>query len=69
VRVRRAPSDEIEVVLAVLADAAAWLRTRGVAQWPDRLATDWVMPARYEHVGDVTVDEFTQARYEKPVVQ
>jgi hypothetical protein len=27
------------------------------------------MPARYEHVGDVTVDEFTQARYEKRVVQ
>lgn len=145
-------------MLAVLADAAAWLRTRRVAQWPDRFATDWVMPAieagetwlaevdgqivgslvvqwedplcwagyprdagylhrlavrrhgdglgsrllrwaedhaaaegkvhlrldcvawneslrayyeraGYEHVGDVTVGAFTQARYEKPVVQ
>jgi GNAT superfamily N-acetyltransferase len=45
VRVRRARPDEIEVVLAVLADAAAWLRARGVEQWPDRFATDWVMPA------------------------
>ena len=32
-------------MLAVLADAAAWLRARGVDQWPDRFSTDWVMPA------------------------
>jgi GNAT superfamily N-acetyltransferase len=45
VQVRRARPDEIEVVLAVLADAAAWLRTRGVEQWPDRFDRGWVMPA------------------------
>jgi GNAT superfamily N-acetyltransferase len=45
VQVRRARPDEIEVVLAVLADASAWLRRRGVEQWPDRFPTDWVMPA------------------------
>ena len=32
-------------MLAVLADAAAWLRTRSVEQWPDRFPPDWVMPA------------------------
>jgi len=32
-------------VLSVLADAAAWLRERGVEQWPDRFPTEWVMPA------------------------
>ena len=32
-------------MLAVLADAAAWLRARGVDQWPDRFSTEWVMPA------------------------
>jgi GNAT superfamily N-acetyltransferase len=45
VRVRRARPGEIELVLAVLADAAAWLQARGVEQWPDRFPTDWVMPA------------------------
>jgi GNAT superfamily N-acetyltransferase len=45
VEVRRARRDEIEVVLAVLADAAAWLRARGVEQWPDLFPTEWVTPA------------------------
>lgn len=44
-RVRRARSDDIEFVLAVLDDAAAWLRARGIEQWPDRFAVEWVMPA------------------------
>ena len=25
-------------------DVAAWLRSRGVAQWPARFPTDWVTP-------------------------
>jgi ribosomal protein S18 acetylase RimI-like enzyme len=45
VRVRRARPDEIEVVLDVLADAASWLRKRGVEQWPARFERDWVQPA------------------------
>jgi GNAT superfamily N-acetyltransferase len=45
VQIRRARPGEIEVVLAVLADAAAWLRARGVEQWPERFAADWVLPA------------------------
>jgi GNAT superfamily N-acetyltransferase len=45
VQVRRARPDDIELVLAVLADAAAWLQTRDVDQWPDRFPADWVIPA------------------------
>jgi GNAT superfamily N-acetyltransferase len=45
VKLRQARPDEIEVVLSVLADAAAWLRAGGVEQWPDRFPTEWVMPA------------------------
>ena len=44
-QVRRARPDEIEVVVAVLVDAAVWLRARAVEQWPDRFPTEWVLPA------------------------
>ena len=44
-QVRRARPDEIEAVIAVLADAAAWLRARAVEQWLDRFPTEWVLPA------------------------
>jgi GNAT superfamily N-acetyltransferase len=43
--IRSARPDEIEVVLDVLADAAAWSRARGIDQWPERFERDWVMPA------------------------
>jgi GNAT superfamily N-acetyltransferase len=43
--VRPARPDEIEVVLDVLADASAWLRARGIEQWPQRFDASWVMPA------------------------
>jgi GNAT superfamily N-acetyltransferase len=45
VQVQRARPDDVDVVLAVLADAAAWLRARGVEQWPDRFPAEWVLPA------------------------
>jgi GNAT superfamily N-acetyltransferase len=45
VRVRPARADEVDVVLDVLADAAEWLRARGIDQWPERFDADWVMPA------------------------
>ena len=44
-KLRPARPDEIDVVLDVLAEAAAWLQTRGIEQWPDRFERDWVMPA------------------------
>jgi GNAT superfamily N-acetyltransferase len=45
VNVRAARLEEVDVVLDVLADAAAWLRVRGIEQWPARFERDWVMPA------------------------
>ena len=44
-RVRRGGTDDIEVVLDVLADAAAWLQSKHIEQWPDRFPVEWVMPA------------------------
>jgi GNAT superfamily N-acetyltransferase len=45
VEIRRVGPDEIDVVLDVLADASAWLRERGIEQWPERFERDWLMPA------------------------
>jgi GNAT superfamily N-acetyltransferase len=45
VNVRAARTEEVDVVLDVLADAAEWLRVRGIEQWPPRFEHDWVMPA------------------------
>jgi ribosomal protein S18 acetylase RimI-like enzyme len=44
-KIRAARPHEIDVVLDVLADAASWLRKRGVEQWPGRFERDWVLPA------------------------
>jgi GNAT superfamily N-acetyltransferase len=44
-RVRRAEPGDLEVVLAVLAGAARWLKERGIEQWPDRMPVEWVKPA------------------------
>jgi len=44
-RVRRAGPGDLEVVLAVLADAARWLKARDIEQWPDRMPVEWVKPA------------------------
>jgi ribosomal protein S18 acetylase RimI-like enzyme len=41
---RQARVDEVETVLSVLNDRAAWLRQRGVAQWPAAFRPDWVTP-------------------------
>jgi GNAT superfamily N-acetyltransferase len=58
--IRPARPDEVDVVLDVLADAASWLRKRGVEQWPERFERDWVLPAiersetwLAEHDGDI----------------
>lgn len=40
-----ATSDDIDDLLAVLDEAAAWLRTKGVEQWPKRFKAAWVGPA------------------------
>jgi ribosomal protein S18 acetylase RimI-like enzyme len=42
VKVERAAPEEVGEVVAVLSEAAAWLRTRGIEQWPDPYPADWV---------------------------
>ena len=45
VKVRAARPDEVDVVLDMLASASAWLRARGIDQWPEGFAREWVFPA------------------------
>src|SRR4029450_4175752 len=45
VEIRPARPEDIDMVLDVLADAPAWLRARGIDQWPVRFEHGWVMPA------------------------
>ncbi|MFI7061093.1 GNAT family N-acetyltransferase [Kribbella sp. NPDC050124] len=40
-----AAPDELVDVLAVLDEAAAWLRESGIEQWPDSFKPAWVEPA------------------------
>jgi ribosomal protein S18 acetylase RimI-like enzyme len=42
VKVDRATTEELEDVVAVLSEAAAWLRSRGIAQWPYPYPAEWV---------------------------
>ncbi|MGC5290588.1 GNAT family N-acetyltransferase [Micromonospora sp. DT231] len=39
---RRAGVDDIPDVLRVLDEAAAWLRERGISQWPARFEAGWI---------------------------
>jgi GNAT superfamily N-acetyltransferase len=45
VKVERATAEELDEVVAVLSEAAAWLRARGIEQWPDPYPADWVEPS------------------------
>jgi ribosomal protein S18 acetylase RimI-like enzyme len=45
VRVERASAEELDEVVAVLSEAAAWLRARGIEQWPDPFPAAWVEPS------------------------
>src|SRR6185503_4223772 len=42
---RPAGPDDVDSVLALLDEAAGWLRRRGIAQWPDAFDRGWVAPA------------------------
>ena len=44
-RVERASPEELDEVVAVLSEAAAWLRVRGIEQWPDPFPAAWVEPS------------------------
>ena len=37
--------DDVDDVLSVLDEAAAWLHARGVSQWPERFESSWVEDA------------------------
>jgi GNAT superfamily N-acetyltransferase len=41
---RRAAVSDIDDVLAVLDEAAAWLRAQGVRQWPPHFRQEWIEP-------------------------
>lgn len=43
--IRRARAEDGPTVLAILNEAAAWLRLRGVAQWPPVFEPGWIEPA------------------------
>jgi ribosomal protein S18 acetylase RimI-like enzyme len=45
VRVEQASAEELGEVVAVLSEAAAWLRARGIEQWPHPFPADWVEPS------------------------
>jgi len=45
VKVEQALPEEVEDVVAVLSEAAAWLCSRGIEQWPHPFPAEWVEPS------------------------
>ena len=41
---RLATPDDAAVVLSILDEAAAWLTSRGIPQWPGQFRVDWILP-------------------------
>ena len=41
---RLATADDVAAVLGILDEAAAWLWSRGIRQWPEYFAPRWVLP-------------------------
>ena len=39
---RLAKLDQVDAVLGVLNEAAAWLRDQGITQWPARFESSWI---------------------------
>jgi ribosomal protein S18 acetylase RimI-like enzyme len=44
VAVRAATADDLAAVLGVLDEAAAWLWSQGIRQWPEYFEPQWVLP-------------------------
>jgi GNAT superfamily N-acetyltransferase len=44
-KVTRAKADELDEVVVVMSEAAAWLRSRGIEQWPSPYPAAWVAPS------------------------
>jgi len=43
--VRPTTASDLETVLDLLGEAAAWIKAKGIRQWPARFAPEWVRPA------------------------
>ena len=43
--VRRARADDLDEVADVLAECSAWLRSKGIIQWPDRFPPNQFLPS------------------------
>jgi GNAT superfamily N-acetyltransferase len=41
--VRSAEDDDVDEVIAILAEVAAWLKSKGITQWPERFPRDIVV--------------------------
>ena len=41
----RATADDLDQLIELLDDVSAWLRGRGIAQWPAHFSIDWLAPA------------------------
>lgn len=44
VEFRPASREDAALVLSVLDDAAGWLASRGIQQWPQAFAPEWILP-------------------------
>jgi ribosomal protein S18 acetylase RimI-like enzyme len=44
-KIERASVEELDEVVALLSEASAWLRARGIEHWPDPYPADWVEPS------------------------
>jgi ribosomal protein S18 acetylase RimI-like enzyme len=44
-KIDAARAEELDEVVGVLSEAAAWLRSRGIEQWPSPYPTEWVAPS------------------------
>jgi GNAT superfamily N-acetyltransferase len=51
--VRTATPGDLDGVIDVLAECSAWLRTKGIVQWPDRFPRARILPA--QEAGDLYV--------------
>ena len=51
---------QIDEVLSVLNEATAWLRARGVSQWPERFDPSWVDGAILPRVGMTHAETLTR---------
>jgi hypothetical protein len=41
--IRPAGPDDVDAAATVLAEATAWLRSKGIVQWPHRFATEFLL--------------------------